>query len=824
MKRNSKQELVKYRKIPFALLTVTLCILLLAITVAGQPTTTYLEQTSSPVEPELNFNDPLLFVLNDASKVYIPNSTDQLNAVAILNNVALLNLSSYTIRLNEEKTNDYFGLSQNQIEYCLSSPQGSMRIACSFIDSKLHQIYISDWTGSSLLDQEFSEVNRTKNFLRNYQDLTKSGFYGTLLSILDDVKLDENVSKTEGNINLKISVIDQASTNFIWTYVDDNGVIAQSKNVVLSYSQGYLQCFQDNWDLYKISGAMTVSEEEAKRIALSAIDDYAYDVSDENNVSVTVSGFKAKIVNDLTLSYLNEFNPNARGNDTFTLYPSWYVPLGFDKVYAGGVTGAVVRVWADNGQVSSINPMIWSEGNTESTTNNMSVSGLLPNALLSILAVGIAVTFSICMVCYRRSSLKPWKAFLLSGIIMSSLLTTTVQAVYAYPNSKAEVYSSYWGQLDQEKNAMQTLTSTIQSYFSSVGYDTGRYCGTETNTIVYTNIQNDQIAYNRVAVFHFGHMAGAGNYYCSDDSVVTYPYVYSYTNNYPDKHFFACMWVCNSADNSQYQPDVNALARSWSHHNDLVPNGYTSPDASPDCFIGFHNMSPTLTWAIYNTTTVPGYNFIEKFYWYALIQGGYSVRDSLNQASLVLFGVPFDETDLLSGVYSYYPGDDFGNPPGDYPCTLKVYGNSNIYLRQYYPYIHVQSIAYGSGAVNNPTNILGNAPDGAYTQLYGGNYGDGGMVVSMMTGSLGSGGGFSRGHIYLYGYSVSGYDSHLYVYVSQNNNNDWQLVYSQFVSSSTPGWIDIGQAPSDFKYIAVAGYRDTGYSVNLMVDAVRVIP
>jgi hypothetical protein len=119
--------------------------------------------------------------------------------------------------------------------------------------------------------------------------------------------------------------------------------------------------------------------------------------------------------------------------------------------------------------------------------------------------------------------------------------------------------------------------------------------------------------------------------------------------------------------------------------------------------------------------------------------------------------------------------------------------------------------------------LLGKAPDGAYTQIYGGNQGDGGMVVSMITTSLGDdGGGYARGHIYLYDYSVSGYHSHLYV--SQNNNYDWQLVDDLYVDSSTPGWIDMGQAPIDFKYIAVAGYNDAGWSVNLMIDAVRVIP
>jgi hypothetical protein len=202
----------------------------------------------------------------------------------------------------------------------------------------------------------------------------------------------------------------------------------------------------------------------------------------------------------------------------------------------------------------------------------------------------------------------------------------------------------------------------------------------------------------------------------------------------------------------------------------------------------------------------------------------FQVRDSLNQASLSLFGIPFDQNPLLTGCYSYYPGDNFGNPPDDYFCRMKIYGNSNIYLRQYYPYLHVQTQLWGSGAVNNPTYLHGEAPDGDYTIILGLYPYSGAAVVSMMTGSSGSGDGFSRGHIYLYGYSGSGFQSHLYVYVSQNNNYDWELVDDLIVSSSTPTWIDIGEAPSDFKYIAVVGINDQGWSCWLGIDAIRVIP
>jgi hypothetical protein len=832
-------KLNKKRVTPLlALSTVMLCILSLTISVNGQTSTNSDMKTATLTETNAipnrnstatNSTFPLLATLNSnySTKVYVPNSSDQQQAVSILNRVVGIDISAYTINLYGEKTNDYFSRSQNRVEYYLSSEQGSMRIACSFINNNLHQIYISDWTGSLPLDQETSELDRTKSFLQEYKDLTKNSLYDTLLYMLADVKPNENVTKTSGNVNLKVNVIEEADVNFIWTYVDQNGIIAQTKNVVLSYNEGRLQSFQDNWDLYQISGSAIVTEKEAIATALSAIQHFEYNISTSDG-EVTVSDFKAKVVTDLVLSYLNEFGTEARDNDPFTLYPSWYVPLGFDKVYSGGVTGAVVRVWADNGEVSSINPMMYGTGNEKTTAeSDTTASGLLPNAILAILVAGTAVSYFMYALLFKRSRPSSWKTLCLCGLITFSLLATTIQTVNAYPNSKAEIYASYWEQPPVERTAMQSLTSTIQSYFSSVGYDTGRYCGTESSSTVYSNIQSDQQNYNRVAVFHFGHMAGPGNYHCSDSSEVTYPNVYSYTNE--DAHFFALMWVCNSADNDQYQPNVNALARSWAHHSDLAPNGYTSPDTNPDCFIGFHNMSPTLTWAIYNTTTITGQAFIEKFYWYALIQGGYSVRDSLNQASEALFGIPFVETDLLNGVFSYYPGDEIDpehpNPAGDYPCTMKVYGNSRIYLRQYYPYYHEQSIVWGAGAVNNPTNVHGPAPDGTYTQLWGGNPGDGGVVVSMMTGSVGyDGGGFSRGHIYLAGYSVSGYYSHLYVYVSQNNNNDWQLVNQGYVTSSTPSWYDIGQAPSNFKYIAIVGIDDEGWSCNLMVDAVRVIP
>ncbi len=570
MKRKIKNHFIgKTRKLTFALATTLLFMLLLLTPVNGQARTTLPLNTSSTTEIQNTPTKEGTTTYNaDIQRSDLPNSVDQQQAFSLMDSVVGFNLSSYTICFDGEKTNDYLGFSQNTVDCCLASPQGNMRAAFSFVNNRLHQIYISDWTGSvSLKHTANDELEASNNFLEQYQKFTGNTFYGTLRSMLSNLNVNENISKIVGNINLEVAVHGQSSKDFIWRFIDENGVIAQSKDVVLSYNNGKLQSFFDNWYLYKISGTVQVSKDDALTTALSAINSYEYNVS-TNNGEIAVSGFKAHVVTDLALSYINEPNSRARDNDVFTLYPSWYVALGFDKVYPGGVTGAVVRVWGDNGQVSSINPMIFSAENEELNIKVHTIpvtasSILLPNSILAVLIAGIMISCFMFAKRFRKQKIEYWRTLPLCGIIVFSLMITAMPAVAAYPNSKAEVYASYWNQLNQEKTAMQSLTSNIQSYFDSVGYDTGRYCGTEDAATVYGNIEYDQQNFNRVAFFHYGHMDNPGNYWCSDDSYVTWDGVLSHTADYTDKHVFALVWVCNSADNDYWEPDVNVLARSF---------------------------------------------------------------------------------------------------------------------------------------------------------------------------------------------------------------------------------------------------------------------
>ncbi|MDR0493857.1 MAG: hypothetical protein LBH74_09515 [Nitrososphaerota archaeon] len=156
---------------------------------------------------------------------------------------------------------------------------------------------------------------------------------------------------------------------------------------------------------------------------------------------------------------------------------------------------------------------------------------------------------------------------------------------------------------------------------------------------------------------------------------------------------------------------------------------------------------------------------------------------------------------------------------------MRVYGNSRIYLRQYYAYLPVKQEWYG-GEVINLGGVSGPAPDGNYVQLWATGYLDASAVIATMTGSLDSsgGGGLSRGKVYIYAYSEPSLFSHMYVYVSETGSDDWINICDDYMTSDVPEWYYIGYA-SDFKYMAIACFNDNyGYNCNVMVDAVRVIP
>ena len=687
----------------------------------------------------------ILFPIVYASLVPIVNAAEPTikdKTLAILTDVVGINTEEYTTDQCSQYDNNYRNLPQKEADMTLISDQGRVRARCSFVNNMLRQIFLSDYEGELAVKQSaIATADMAKSFLQGYQNYAGDSFYGELASTLDNVDVSTNITISAGKIKLEVLNWDQTILDYVWTFADANGIVAESKNVILSYDQGQLRVFLNNWPLYKVMGAPKVSSEEATAIGLDASKNFSYEV-EIDNVTSTITGFKiaSESLGHAKLSYLNFPNQSlARGGDPFTLYPSWYVPLGFDKSYPGGVTGMTVSIWADTGDVSIMGPMvvdvsssnideeeksaISAEAVTEEGFSQESPASAPFVAVAAFTVIGVAI---ITAKKTNSGDRKPFKKFwmtLLCGVILSSVILTAVPttfAVYPSPNSKARIYAALDGgqgsppQLQDEKDAANWICGEIASAFTASGYSTSNQAGSGTSKYnILINAENDEQAYDRVALFHFGHMADFNVGYV-DNSGEQVLHTDIRTQTADRKHFFVFIWACAQANHHAW-----GTPAAWTHRGDqtlyplydlpfLSSNGYVSPDGDGQAYIGFSGASPIISG--YHQTfeqemTDPLKYFIESFYDYAL-RTGYSIKSSLNHATLDFFGTTFTSSYLNTGFDAWFDG-------AYHDGQMRVFGDGNIkpcqplltvsardnYNNQLYPTFYIGGVPVGTGSI-----------------------------------------------------------------------------------------------------------------------------
>jgi hypothetical protein len=635
-------------------------------------------------------------------------------STTMLKNVLGININSYKVQLNSQIDNQFEGLSQSQVDFSLISNQSSVRVSSAFVTNTLRLLYLSDYQGALAKTQPAGNTgNMAKDFLVKYQAYVGDSFYGMLATTLDTITGSTNATKSTGNVTLKVLNSEQSkSVDYVWTYIDSNGIVAQSKDVVLSFDQGRLKCFLNNWPLYKVADTPTISKAEAISLALAAAKNFTYQVNTGKvNQTVSLAGFQVSplSINRATLSYVS--NPNeslARGDNPFNLYPAWYVPLGFKKFYPGDVTGVSVVIWADNGKIGPMNTMAIDPEIANSTIQISTANGLGTNseASLTSIAIGtIVCTIGLfvrrkkvaCLAGHKRFLNQPFWAILLSLVAVSGLLISTANA-WTY---SSRIYGSLYGggsppsppQTEPEREAYYCLSGQMFSYFEANGhFDTSDYCPTKDQVL--SDIVWDEAYYDRAMIFQFGHEAGAGNGYVDSFGNPIWASDIS-PRTQAGKYDFVFLWVCNQA---KYGPG-NSITQAWFPNSNLCPYGYGSSVTGPDsekCFIGFYGESPEIGsyGNFLEQWTYPLEYFIQTFYYYAVIDG-YSITDSLNQASLMFFSEPFSSSVLYNGYNMWWPGgmapplDHSGWYPEDFDPSeplnhMEIFGDGAMtFLQQY---------------------------------------------------------------------------------------------------------------------------------------------
>ena len=641
-------------------------------------------------------------VCNAATQEDLSESTAPEKALTILNDVVGLDTATYRTNLDIHNQDLFFeSLPQEHVKYTLESNESKLELHCNFVNEKLQSISLHALDGSSRMTQPATNtLEMAKDFLSRYQTVSKASHCEALRSMLNTVTANENVTKTSGNIKLEV-IVTQNSTSFGWKYTV-NGVEVMYKWVILSFENGSLAFFMDNWELYNIgSYDITISEEEAIDIAMGATENYSWTVSmGGDNPPVEVTEFTVEGVSETKLTFCNYPSKNeSRNGDPLTLYPSWNIKLYFDKFYLGNVYGLDIAIWADTGEVNDIRPLFTmgyypsnvdpndnedaSEYSSSNTENDKLDPNLTPIAWIALpitVVLGVTIGYSKRKKAPHELHKVPKSNSLKLGGALLCLLISLTMVLMVPPTVKAEdrgltCWGSRWTVLTNERNAALNVIGTMITYFGNRGYTCYNYYGEDTQRQnVLDNASYMEANFDYVAMFHHGHagkLYGHWDYFDDDgpydDDNLIWDYKV-YPKTWRSKHFFVMLWSCFQGDTIYDGTDgygVKGMPYAWHH---TYPSSY-----GPDCFIGFKNASMPLTQFSSDNPSIDYEFFITLFYILALHQG-YSVYDALDIASWYLLGCSYSSSELHTGFTADWP--IWGKGKG----WMKIYGNKNIHL------------------------------------------------------------------------------------------------------------------------------------------------
>ena len=310
--------------------------------------------------------------LGHFSSTYADQSTVLNQANAFIENMLPLDLSHYSVTLrnhltlNETEIAGAIGQSKSNnrvidtVRYTLTSEEGTVNVNCKIENDVIKSCHVYLINGTVISDKHYTNsLDAVKSFLGKYQNYTKTD-NANLIAMLDNVDINKNSTKIEGNAKLTIANTEFAGeelTRFEWTYTE-NGVDYTSLQVKFQ-KNGVFKSFIDTRAIYTIGDtSINFSSEQAINIALDYLPSYSYEMPDHtwiNNFNVT----EDRITTALESSSVNY--PEMR--------PYWHVILPLNQTYPGSVQGIAIYIWANTGEILSCSNIAY--GGIEYTDDNL---------------------------------------------------------------------------------------------------------------------------------------------------------------------------------------------------------------------------------------------------------------------------------------------------------------------------------------------------------------------------------------------------------------------------------------------------------------------
>jgi len=236
----------------------------------------------------------------------------------------------------------------------LEAKDSSLTFICSVYEEALYQCQLGTDKSSITTDQTYANITEAaKSFLEKYQ--TYSSLNSTeMIAILSNVNTTQNPTIISGDLKLTVTHKDLTGTafgdsiNFRWVHTT-NG--CEYLLIDLTFKDGVFSGFIDHRPRYTIGDtAVNISKEQAITIAMEAIKNYSYRMSDDR----VVTGFNVT-ENRITANLM----PTVKEGNV--LYPAWSVTLPLNGTWPGSVTELLVKIWADNGEVYHVHHQAYAQ-------------------------------------------------------------------------------------------------------------------------------------------------------------------------------------------------------------------------------------------------------------------------------------------------------------------------------------------------------------------------------------------------------------------------------------------------------------------------------
>ena len=291
------------------------------------------------------------YVKAQNQQLLLSNTSDNAaEARTIIQDVVQIDTSKYQMTLTSDTVQvrtDLDGLVEEIMQYSLVNNASRFDLTLRFRNGHFSLLQINQLEGSPNFPLIYTEpqptdvVQACQGLLDRYESTFNDSYTSQITTLMASAN-DMTTEQTLGNTKLQLSSYNgDADVSLMYT---DNGTDFQAKSIHLVYENYALAEFSDDWFLYNVgSTQVNISQDQAVQIAKTAAKNYSWNAN-----GTQVTNFQ---ILDNPVSA--ELYPKPR-TDVLTLYPYWYVTLYLDKTYPGGVSEIGVGVWADTGQVASI--------------------------------------------------------------------------------------------------------------------------------------------------------------------------------------------------------------------------------------------------------------------------------------------------------------------------------------------------------------------------------------------------------------------------------------------------------------------------------------